>query len=155
MTRGKQACGRSIAAQKTVEIVQFLRGSRGLPEPAAELLKDPPGALGGGHAHRIEARVRIERSFASARTPQRVSVPGSAKLALAALPLLALGPLTFALALHGFGKLLGAFAQSFNGASLRVHRITRTARTLPQSIFRLAHCIVRAIEVIGLSACSI
>src|SRR6266550_4258022 len=48
MARLKRAGRRSIAAQKTFEIVHFLARPGGIAEPAAEFLKHTPGAFAGG-----------------------------------------------------------------------------------------------------------
>src|SRR6266513_450479 len=91
MARLKRAGRRSIAAQKTFEIVHFLAR---------------PGAIAGGNTHRIETRTGVESPFASRRAPERIGAIVGAKLAWRALHLFFLvfraRTLASGLSVHGF-----------------------------------------------------
>src|SRR5438876_11988460 len=86
MARLKRAGRRSIAAQKTFEIVHFLARPGGIAQPAAEFLKHTPGAFAGGNTHRIETRPGVGRPFASRRAPERTGPLAGAKLAWRSFP---------------------------------------------------------------------
>ena len=87
-SNSKRAGRDSIAAQETFQIVQFLAGTGGLAQPAAEFLQYAPCPLRAG-----KTRGRIEPSQAFRRAPEGIGALGVAKLTWPALTVLTISEL--------------------------------------------------------------
>src|SRR5439155_2592830 len=133
---------RSIILQQPLDVIEFDLGTGRIGQAAAQFFEDPAHPLHvdlAGDFHGI-----IVGEFVVAHRPaERMGRIGRALLAASRIAGAVAGLVAVAL-LHGFGQALGALAQRFQRAALRVHRTVGIALAEPAG--GIAHCVIGLIE---------